>query len=682
MTAPSERGTPVPHGHDHLAALRAPLAALAADVERLDRWGRRLAAVLAAGGRLLAVGNGGSAAQAQHLTSELVGRYRDDRPPFSAIALHAESSSLTAIANDYGYDESFARQVRAHGRPGDVLVALSTSGRSPNVLAAVAAAREQGLIVWALTGPAPNPLQAAADDALCVDAATATTQEVHQIAVHLLCAAFEHALAGGTVAPEGATTAAAAHPAAAPAETSRRPVRRGPVVVVGDALLDCDLEGAVERLCPDAPVPVVDAPSRRARPGGAALAATLAARRQPVVFVTALGDDAAGREVAALLDDAGVEVIDLGLEGPTPEKVRVTTGGRPLLRLDHGGPPALTGPLTDAARRALHGAAVVLVSDYGRGLSRDAGLRRLLTDLRVPLVWDPHPRGPEPVPGVRLATPNRAEAERFAPGVEGNGLPALAARAATLGRRWQAAGIAVTLGSDGAMLWEGGGAPLVVPAPAVSGGDPCGAGDCFAATVAACLADGALPSEAVTEAVASASAFVAGDRGLTIDLRPGPDLGPEGDFNAQAEAVIRAVRARGGTVVATGGCFDLLHAGHVRMLAAARALGDCLVVCLNSDDSVRRLKGPDRPLVAEADRAGVLLALGAVDAVAIFDEDTPAAVLDRLRPDVFAKGGDYTVESLPEAELVAGWGGQTVILPYIEGRSTTRILEEAARRGR
>jgi rfaE bifunctional protein nucleotidyltransferase chain/domain len=150
---------------------------------------------------------------------------------------------------------------------------------------------------------------------------------------------------------------------------------------------------------------------------------------------------------------------------------------------------------------------------------------------------------------------------------------------------------------------------------------------------------------------------------------------------AGAEALAREVRAGGGTVVATGGCFDLLHAGHVRMLEAARALGDCLVLCLNSDASVRRLKGPGRPVVGQEDRAGVLLALAAVDAVVVFDEDTPAAVLDRLRPDVFAKGGDYSVDALPEAAVLAGWNGQAVILPYVEGRSTTRILEEAARRG-
>jgi rfaE bifunctional protein nucleotidyltransferase chain/domain len=436
---------------------------------------------------------------------------------------------------------------------------------------------------------------------------------------------------------------------------------------------------------------VVDAPSRRARPGGAALAAALAAGRCPVVLVTALGDDAAGRELAALLDAAGVDVVDVGLAGPTPEKVRVTTGGRPLLRLDHGGPPSRPGPLTAAARQAIERASAVLVSDYGRGVTAEDGLRRLLAGLRTPVVWDPHPRGSEPVPGVRLATPNRAEARHFAPGVEGAGLAALAARAATLGRRWQAAGIAVTLGAEGAMLWEGGGVPLMIPATPVSGGDPCGAGDAFAATVAACLADGALPSEAVTEAVAAATAFVAGDRPATVDLRdagraapapPPPASAPRHDFDRHADDVVRAVRARGGTVVATGGCFDLLHAGHVGMLQAARALGDCLVVCLNSDSSVRRLKGPDRPVVPETDRAGVLLALGAVDAVVVFDDDTPAAVLDRLRPDVFAKGGDYTADSLPEAAIVARWSGQTVILPYIEGRSTTRILEEAVRRGR
>lgn len=179
-------------GHAHLAALQEPLAALDGEVDRIGTWGRHLARVLLTGGRLLAAGNGGSAAQAQHLTSELVGRYQDERPPLSAIALHAESSSLTAIANDYGAEEAFARQVRAHGRPGDVLVALTTSGRSPNIVAAVEAALDGGLTCWALTGPPPNPVGDAAEDAICVEAPlAATVQEIHQIAVHLLCAAVD-----------------------------------------------------------------------------------------------------------------------------------------------------------------------------------------------------------------------------------------------------------------------------------------------------------------------------------------------------------------------------------------------------------------------------------------------------------------------------------------------------------
>ena len=159
------------NGRDHLHALNSALGKLECELPRVERWGRELAQVLLDGGRLLAVGNGGSAAQAQHLTAELVGRYVEDRPPFSGIALHADTSALTALVNDYGSDEAFARAVRAHGRPGDVLVALSTSGRSPNVLAATAAALALRIRVMALTGPPPNPLADAADEAICVTGA-------------------------------------------------------------------------------------------------------------------------------------------------------------------------------------------------------------------------------------------------------------------------------------------------------------------------------------------------------------------------------------------------------------------------------------------------------------------------------------------------------------------------------
>jgi D-sedoheptulose 7-phosphate isomerase len=194
--------------HAHLRSLRRALEGLALEALTLERWGRELAALLEGGGRLLVAGNGGSAAEAQHLTAEIVGRYRDDRPPYSAIALHADTSSLTAIANDYGLADAFARQVHAHGREGDVLLCLSTSGRSENVLAAALAGRERRLRTWALTGPRPNPLANLAHEHIAVHTdLTSTIQEAHLVVVHLLCEAFERHLSlpldptGATLAP-------------------------------------------------------------------------------------------------------------------------------------------------------------------------------------------------------------------------------------------------------------------------------------------------------------------------------------------------------------------------------------------------------------------------------------------------------------------------------------------------
>jgi D-sedoheptulose 7-phosphate isomerase len=181
--------------NDHFEALAHAAGRLGPTAPKVRGWGHHLAGVLINGGRLLACGNGGSAAEAQHLTAELVGRFRDERTPLSAIALHADTSALTAIANDYGEDEMFARGVRAHGRPNDVLVALSTSGTSRNVLTAVKAAHEVGMTTWALTGAPPNPLAATCDDAICVDvASTATVQEIHLLLVHGLCMALDEVL--------------------------------------------------------------------------------------------------------------------------------------------------------------------------------------------------------------------------------------------------------------------------------------------------------------------------------------------------------------------------------------------------------------------------------------------------------------------------------------------------------
>ena len=454
-----------------------------------------------------------------------------------------------------------------------------------------------------------------------------------------------------------------------------------PLVVLGDALLDRDVEGRVERLAPDAPVPVLDESGRRSRPGGAGLAAALAAGDgRPVTLITALARDPAGLELRSALEGAGIQVIDLGLAGRTPEKVRFRAADRALMRLDRGGRQGgQVGPCSAAACAAIRGADAALVSDYGRGVAAQPELREALEGAAaaMPVVWDPHPRGPAPVPGAAVATPNEDEVSRLQPEPSGAAVADAAARAAAVRTAWDANAVCMTRGPLGAMVVRHGAEPLAVPAPPVDGGDPCGAGDRFASRLAGALADGEGLEQAAGRAVATASAFVAAGGAGAAARAPGGLAPTAGDPVPPGLARIEAVRSAGGTVVATGGCFDLLHAGHVRTLEAARALGDCLVVCLNSDDSVRRLKGPERPLMPQEDRARVLGALACVDAVVVFDEDTPERALEALRPHVWAKGGDYRGVELPEAQTLRGWGGRVVLLPFLEGRSTTRLIEQA-----
>lgn len=472
-----------------------------------------------------------------------------------------------------------------------------------------------------------------------------------------------------------------------------------PLVVVGDVTLDLDLVGRAERLSPEAAVPVIVDALERRRPGGAALAALLAAREHPrVILIAPLADDDAAREIRRLL--AGrVEVLGLEWAGTTPVKTRVRAGDHPVTRLDSGGREGAIGDLPEVAIEALRSAAAVMVADYGRGATSHPALRDRLAEFAATaaLVWDPHPRGAPPVPRAWLVTPNAAEAAAATGGLSSagpgglstGGTPAdpdrsaetgvVVARARWLRERWAAQAVAVTLGARGALLVSGSGAPLAVPAPAVRGGDTCGAGDAFAAAATVALARGRLPSEAVVHAVSRAAAFVAGGAAAAVDAG-GEGTEPPGATEVDpAAALVRRVRAAGGRVVATGGCFDLLHAGHIATLQAARALGDCLVVCLNSDASIRRLKGSGRPLQSEPDRTEVLRALRFVDAVAVFEEDTPAEVLRRLRPDVWVKGGDYTGVDLPEAAVLAEWSGEVVTLPYLAGRSTSQLVDQARR---
>jgi len=456
----------------------------------------------------------------------------------------------------------------------------------------------------------------------------------------------------------------------------------GPLVVVGDTLLDVDTTGVATRLSPDSPVPVVEDAVEVARPGGAGLAAVMAAREgQDVVLVTAVADDEAGQRLATLLSRVPrVSLVRLPARGRTPVKHRIRAGTRPVVRLDSGDRAAVVERVTDAAVDAFASASAILVSDYGRGVTAAPGMGEALYAARrhAAVVWDPHPRGTAPVRGSRLVTPNAGEAAELArrgglvADPAADRFAAVCRQADALVRAWGVASVAVTMGERGALLSYGTGAPVALPAPSVPAADPCGAGDRFAATAALALASGAVTTEAVQAAVLAASRYVAAGGPASLDSDPVPPAA-----ESSAEQVAQRVRSRGGVLIATGGCFDLLHAGHVATLRAARRLGDALVVCLNSDDSVRRLKGPDRPLVAAADRRRVLEAVEDVDAVVVFDEDTPDAVLRRLRPDVWAKGGDYAGSELPEAAVLTEWGGQAVVLPYLPGRSTSELVHAA-----
>jgi D-beta-D-heptose 7-phosphate kinase/D-beta-D-heptose 1-phosphate adenosyltransferase len=466
--------------------------------------------------------------------------------------------------------------------------------------------------------------------------------------------------------------------------------RCGPLVVVGDSLLDIDIEGDASRLSPEAPVPVVDIRRQRLRPGGAGLAALLAARSaQDVILVTAIGSDDLGDALMNLLVDH-VEVRSLPLDGRTACKCRIAAREVPMLRVDSGSGQARRAALPPGVVLALESAGAILVSDYGRGLSGLPAIQQaLLSKMNaLPVVWDPHPRGSAPIARCTLVTPNAEEARLY------SGADHAAEQGRRLCANWDARAVAVTVGRCGAVLTEAeslGTTHVPVPVFAQQGQgciDTCGAGDQFAVTATAALLDGADTREAVRDAVISATQFVLDGAAAAVSTVSGPEvidlsLGIA-DLAGTADAfeVADRVRRAGGRLVATGGCFDLLHRGHISLLNQARALGDALVVCLNSDASVRRAKGVGRPVVSEQDRAQVLNALAAVDAVSIFDEKTPAALLARLQPDVWVKGEDYADRILPEAEVVERNGGRVVLLPVVPGYSTSQLVHTARSNGR
>jgi rfaE bifunctional protein nucleotidyltransferase chain/domain len=357
-----------------------------------------------------------------------------------------------------------------------------------------------------------------------------------------------------------------------------------------------------------------------------------------------------------------------------------------MLRVDHGDGTAASDVVSQRVANVLDSARAICVADYGHGMTAHLGIRALLTRVaaRVPIVWDPHPCGAQPTPGCWLVTPNQAEAQYFSDRAPSDGHSAERLR-----RKWEARAVCITLGPRGAVLATDAGVCTHIPVSVVAGAaagrtDTCGAGDRFAIAAALAFGVGDHAPAAVSVAVEAATRFVGA--GGAVAVSSAAVLSARGNHSAAVESdavtgdidqVRERLRRRGGTLVATGGCFDLLHTGHVRLLRQARELGDALVVLLNSDASVRALKGPRRPVMAVEDRARVLCALAFVDAVVIFDELSPDHALDRLRPNVWVKGGDYAEADLPEVDVVRRHGGEIVLLPTVAGYSSSNLIAAA-----
>lgn len=470
--------------------------------------------------------------------------------------------------------------------------------------------------------------------------------------------------------------------------------RRPRIVVLGDALLDRWWAGSADRISREAPAPVVRIADRADVPGGAAnTAVNLAALGADVAIVGAVGDDDGGTALATLLAAAGVDITGLvRIPGfATTVKTRIAGGGQVLVRLDEGDavPAEARALVAAAALAATRAADAELVCDYGIG-SASGAVREALAarGARPPVtVVDAHDLAPWAVLSPTAVTPNAGETERLLEASLGPDRVASAVlqRDALLAATG-AAGVVVTLDRDGTVVHDAASTSRTVahPAPDAMAN---GAGDTFAAALTLALAGGEPLPEAAAFAQLAADVVVR-QPGTSVCSREALRASVEGPARVldtdRLEAALDADRRAGRRIVFTNGCFDVLHVGHITSLKQAKQLGDVLVVAVNDDDSVRRLKGPGRPINRAADRAGVLAELTSVDYVTVFGSDTAIPLLERLRPDVYAKGGDYTPAMLEETPTVEAYGGTVAILGYVSAHSTsgiiarTRALPEAA----
>jgi D-beta-D-heptose 7-phosphate kinase/D-beta-D-heptose 1-phosphate adenosyltransferase len=463
------------------------------------------------------------------------------------------------------------------------------------------------------------------------------------------------------------------------------------ILVVGDIMLDEHIWTDVQRISPEAPVQVAEVQWITRTGGGAANVATNVRGLGAVVQLAGVvGSDDYAIHLTKLLQGIGVDISGVVTDAgrPTTVKTRVIARGQHVVRIDREVSAPISQKLEKQLREfvsaQLQGVDALILSDYGKGVLTPNLCQAIIKkagQLGKPVIVDPKGKDYRKYRGVILVTPNEKEAE-IATNIEIHDDETLERAARQMLQDTQARWVLVTRGVKGITLFSED-LKLHIPAIPVEVYDVAGAGDTVVAMLGALLALGASIETAASLANIAASRVIQKPGVVPINKQEliaylGSHKEP-GDHHKiktieELEKIVKDLKKEGKKIVFTNGCFDLLHMGHIRLLYEARKYGDVLIVGINSDSSVRKLKGEGRPITGEHERAELLAALSAVDYVTIFDEETPEEVLRRLRVHVHVKGGDYAAESLPEARVVRQYGGKIVLLPYIEGYSTSAII--------
>lgn len=472
-------------------------------------------------------------------------------------------------------------------------------------------------------------------------------------------------------------------------------IRKLRVLVVGDLILDRYIWGNIDRVSPEAPVGILHVRSENETLGGACnVAANLAHLGVRAKLVGVVGNDPEGKKIRSLLKTAGIPATGVLTDPnrPTTKKTRLIAQNQQLLRIDRESVESLSHRMEEqigrAIRKEMERVQGVVVSDYGKGVLTDSLLSLIFKEARrrgISSIVDPKGKDFKKYRGVTVITPNQKEAA-IAAGIDIKKEADFHSAARRLFQLTDAGAVMITRGPGGISLFEKGGTRSQFPAEAKQVYDVTGAGDTVVAVFgAACFAGAGLGESARLANVAAG--IQVGKLGTAVVTRSEIEHYLETQtLYGREKIVVRQellqrigpIRAGRKKIVFTNGCFDLLHIGHIKYLQKARSLGDFLVVGLNSDESVRRLKGPARPLIDEVERSHILAALDCVDLVVIFSEDTPLNLIRAVRPDVLVKGADYTVEEVVGHDEVSRWNGRVELVPLVKGKSTTEIIRRIA----